>query len=817
MNDDRQLWSMRVDETVDRPGLVALDAALAALDASWAGAMRFKVAGKLAAAKRVMAAPVEARRGIIHASAYGLPPADGRWLYAYRLSDAAFVQVRDDLVARGGVDGLAAGPFPALFVLWASEWFRRCYRGGGQRWAELVAVLGMAEDQARLRAITASGLRAWGRPVIVGGSAREYLGSLAREGGFPTAAIEEGGRGWALDVLKAIVAPLLAEPGGDEIRARELAMAQRTRLPQLFRDDEFVALCGDLALAIVTLRREADAAAARAGLPVIAWLALHRPDWRQTLPLTTGERTAEALVDRLMTVEAVTGVGVGVERLLVRDGGGVDPGWAEAVRITLDGAVDGATTCMIDRGEGRLRAFAAGEMARWLPGELAMFDPPADGETQWRARATRATKGVQRLPFAAAIALDLRAGEHPVARISLPGGKARRGALLIAVPDKAIADTDVGVGEASAIPAALRVIGSGSGLYRADSLYLHVPVGWRVETTAGEVATPLGRGVGTARLWRVEGGAFVTDGMGDRYRIRCGQPGDVVNRIDLIGDAPRWADVIGEVDLFAGPPIARLSRAEGELSIRSIGTREWRRASGPLPIGHYELGWRADKVMLDRRRIAVLPVDASVAHTGSAQRSDYTLSGFGACAVRPAADAPVVAIDGGMRWRAHTADRAVHAFEAMIEWPDGPALPIRIAHPCVASIARWDGRILPNRTRVTLSELTELVAVHRGRVQMIGELAQAGKRRAAEMTWQVIDELPMASIAADIASLLLPASIDAEVRLEMHDGLGTTWIVRQFAVELQRIGNRDGIAAVAGSWRRGRRWSAARWRTPPRK
>ena len=34
----------------------------------------------------------------------------------------------------------------------------------------------------------------------------------------------------------------------------------------------------------------------------------------------------------------------------------------------------------IDPAEGRLRAFAAGEMARSLPGELAMFDPPARAE-----------------------------------------------------------------------------------------------------------------------------------------------------------------------------------------------------------------------------------------------------------------------------------------------------------------------------------------------------------------------------------------------------------------------------------------------------
>ena len=785
MSDERQLWSMRVDETRDRAGLVALDAALLELDQPWARVMRLKVGARLAGMKRSAAAPASGT--LAHATAYGLPPADGRWLYAYRLDDAAFAKLQQDLAQRGRVEGLATGVYPALFVLWASEWFRRCYRGGGQRWADLVAVLGMAEDQTRLRAVTATGLRAWGRPVIAAATAREYLGSLAREGGFPTAAIDEGGSGWALDVLKAIVAPLLAEAGASEERALELAGTQRGRLPQLFRDDEFIALCADLAMAIVALRRVADDAAARAGLPVVAWLALHRPDWRATLPLTTSERAAEALVHRLMTVEAVSGAGVGVERLLVREGAG----WVEAVRIALDGLVDSATMRAIDPAEGRLRAFAAGEMARSLPGELAMFDPPADGETQWSARATRVAKGIRPLPFAASVELDLRAGENRVARIALAGGKPRRGALLVAVLDE-----KPGAGGADA-PAVLRVAGAGSGLYRANVLYLHIPADWRVDATAGEAVTPLGPGVGTGQLWRIKGGAFVTDPAGDRFRIRCGQPGDVTNRIDLVGTAPRWAEVSGDVDLFAGPPIVRTSRAEGELCTRAIGSRDWHRAPSPLPIGHYELGWRADRVLLDRRRIAVVPASASVAQVGLAQRPDYVLAGFGACSVHPGADAPVVPFDDGRRWRARQTDRAVHWFEAEIEWPGAPALPIRVAHPCAAAIARWDGRVLPDRTRLTLVELSELVAVNPGRVQLFGELAQDGNRRAAEMTWQVVDELPMASIAADIASLLLPASIDAEVRLGMHDGLETYWHVRQFAVELQRIGTDRGGGIVA--------------------
>ena len=266
--------------------------------------------------------------------------------------------------------------------------------------------------------------------------------------------------------------------------------------------------------------------AASAGLPIVAWLRLHRPDWAATLPLTTAERATEALLDRLMTVEAVGGAGVGVDRLLVRDGAL----WTEAVRIALDGVVDGAAMRAVHPAEGRLRAFAAGRMAQSLSGELAMLDPPADG--------------------------DLRAGERRVARIALTGGKPRHGAMLVAVPD---GDT-AGAGDHA--PAVLRIVGSGSGMYRADPVYCRIPEGWRVDALAEGVASF----------------NIVTDPDGDRFNVRCGQPGDVANRIDLIGGTPLWAEVTGDVDLFAGPPLARTSRAEGALCIRKIGTRIWSRA-----------------------------------------------------------------------------------------------------------------------------------------------------------------------------------------------------------------------------------------------
>jgi hypothetical protein len=761
---ERELWSLRVDEATTRDALRTLDAQLVALGAAWTGALRFKIGAKLTRLKATDNQSLGTEE--VFAKAYGLPAADGRWLYRYRLTSDAFARLQADLAQRSTAR-LEQGYAPALFVLWASEWFRRCYRGGGHRWVDLAAALSMTEDQSLFRRITSAGLRTWHRPVIAAGGGREFLGSLAREGGFPTAAVEDGG-GWALGVLKAIVAPMLTEPAAGEDRARELATMQKLRLPQLFRDDEFVALCADLALAIVNLRREADGPAAAADLPAAAWLELHHPGWQASLPLSTSDKAAEALLERLMKVEAVSGATISVERLLQL---GHDRVWREAARLTLDGALDSAATRTLDSQHGRLRVFAAGELARSMPGELAMLEAPAEGEAAWTARSTRRVRGTHLVPFTVPIELDLRSGEQRVARIALAGGKPRRGALIVAEIE----------GNEPAHPTFLRVVGSGSGKYRAETVVLQAPADWRVDATGGEKVQAFGAGAGNTLLWRVSGGAFVTAPDGDRFRLLCGQPQNEPSRIELIGRAPAWAEVAGDVDLFVGSPMTRIGQ-NGGLCIRAIGERSWQPAPGTLPIGHYDIGWRRDGITLDRRRVAILPAGAEVVLTGSPKHVSYQLSGFGVCSIDPGEDAPVRVVSD-TEWRAQSSGRIVHWFTAHVEWPESPSLAVRINHPTAASIARWDGSVLPDQTRVTLADLPDLVAVNDGRVQMVGELVQSG-RRVADMTWEVVDELPMASISADLASLLLPGSIDAEVRLGMHDGIETWWRVRQFAVEI---------------------------------
>lgn len=769
---EREGWALRIEEASTRERLRALDAQLAAVDAPWARAERLKIGLRLAKlkAKDGIEATIVSKPAF--AQAYGLPAPDGRWLYSYRLGATAFIKLEADLKRLTPVE-LAHGYAPGLFVLWASEWFRRRYEGNGHRWRDLADALSIPEDQGLFRQLTGEGLRLWRRPLRQSGGTA-YLGSLAREGGFPAAAVRDGGSGWASVALAAIIAPLLTEPESDaqEARARALAAAQINRLPQLFRDEDFFDLCADLACAIVALRREADEPAAAARIPTAAWLSINIPDWQARLPLNTSDRAAAAMLERLLHVAPLQGGGVSVTRFLERIG----DHWVESAALTLDGTLDTIACDRVDQAYGRLRVFGAGELARHLPGELAMLEAPSEGERLWTARATRRARQRHAIPFATPIELDLRAGDQRVDRITLAGGKPRRGALIV---------TAIEAGSPEA-PTLLRVVGSGSGQYRAETLVVQAPADWMVLAVGDEIATEIGMGVagvaGYTRLWRVTRGAFFTDPLGDRFRILCGQPADQPNRIELIGQHASWAETGGDIDLYVGSPLARIG-AGGGLFVRAIGSGTWVPAPQPLPIGHYDLGWRRDKILLDRRRIAILPATSQLRRSGPPNHCRYELSGFGDCALVPDEGAPVHVVDPVI-WRHRPGSSAIHWFAARLRWPDAPELIVRIEHPTAAAVARWTGRHLPNQAQFTLADLPELVAVSETPVKLMAELTERG-RVVAEMVWAFEGELPMSSIGSDLKSLLLPASIDAEVRLSMLDGLGSMWRVRQFPHDLK--------------------------------
>ena len=178
---------------------------------------------------------------------------------------------------------------------------------------------------ASKQTLTTFGLDYWRRPLRISPYAREFLLTVALEGGFPVRILAEGARGWLKEFLRAIMRRAIAwrVDTPDEILA--IAEEERGRMRKSYQHDDFIALCSELVTSLLELRQKAEAES-RDGIRNSALLDAKYPGWRDDLPIYVPAED-EALVAELLTGllnEKMTGLtveGVEVRRYLVkRDG-----------------------------------------------------------------------------------------------------------------------------------------------------------------------------------------------------------------------------------------------------------------------------------------------------------------------------------------------------------------------------------------------------------------------------------------------------------------------------------------------------------------
>jgi hypothetical protein len=782
---DRSLLELRFAEAGEDVGkLKALEAVLSQRREHWARVLRLRTIERLRSARESPDQQATSQLGAA-AAKYGLPAPDGRWLYQYGLSEPSFVTLAEE-VRKLAVSGmLEKSPVAAgLFVLWASEWFRRCHPGGILKWADVENAISCEHAQHVWRDITARGLRGWRRPVIRGAGVRYFLSTLAREGGFPTAAIRNENRGWATAVLADLVAGLLHEENPDEERALEFARMQRGKLPAAFSDDDFLVLCADLALAIARLRQVAEPVARASGIPISAWLDANDPGWRERLPLRTDAPSAAALMDTLLVVKPkpLGAASLRAQRLLIRTA----TGWSEALKFSLSGEIDQASARSLDSSGGQLRLFAAGSLARFIPGLLAIADPPSEPGSPWNCTATDLATRILEAPFLSPVELEPRSERTSQGRIRMQGGSP-------VTSDLTVFTASANDEEDEPRELMLRCVGSCS--LRAEEIFVRAPSGWTVEPVeADERVSSLGPAGSDLILWRVYRGAIIKTPGHDQFRVVGGQSADRSDLIDLIGDQ---LGVILAVDpavpIFRGSPIVRLSRngatASGQTFMRRCGESRWDPVEFPLLSGCFEIAWREHGIIRDSRRLAVVPEKASVTVRRLQHGPRYDLRGWTGCSLMPRADAPVFASSDGSFWTARSGTGPRRQFQAEIAWemPARATFPVWVPFPCDAGISRWDGKVLRPGSHVALADISNLSAFADGPMIMYGSLRddRGLKVPGGEIRWAFDTEMPLASIGEDLATLLNFGGADAKVELGMHDSIENYWYVGQFDTYLR--------------------------------
>jgi hypothetical protein len=145
-----------------------------------------------------------------------------------------------------------------LFVAYCAEWFRRESDSTFLRWDDPAPDLFPSVPYASKQELTALGLSFWQRPLRKSTYAREFLLTVALEGGFPVRILAEGARAWLKEYLRAIMRRAIAWRVNALEEILPIAEQERGRMRKSYQHDDFVALCPELVTGLLELRQKAE-------------------------------------------------------------------------------------------------------------------------------------------------------------------------------------------------------------------------------------------------------------------------------------------------------------------------------------------------------------------------------------------------------------------------------------------------------------------------------------------------------------------------------------------------------------------------------
>lgn len=218
-------------------------------------------------------------------------------LFRYRTSQAQYQQLKVLLTAR--FTALSGAPLRfdsraecALFVLYASEWWRREYAGGFWRWHDIFQSLTAApyklEIMDRSTAVE-RGLYAWGlRPSADG---RKYLGAIVANGGLPLQMVARGDGVLSRLLLSAARKAQLL--GWEALQLVGYFESHADDMVKHLRAPEIYHLLAEMVTTVMALRREYQLAGL--GNPV-AVLDQKEPRWRERFPVLVEDASVEPLL-----------------------------------------------------------------------------------------------------------------------------------------------------------------------------------------------------------------------------------------------------------------------------------------------------------------------------------------------------------------------------------------------------------------------------------------------------------------------------------------------------------------------------------------
>lgn len=233
-------------------------------------------------------------------SCIGIENADGRPLYQYRISQQKFDNVREILKLSslmGTREVLGMRDWDACFVMFAAEWWRRHYKGNWG-WDEVFSYVNL--DQASITVyqrndLIQSGLRKWRREIRIShDGSRQFLGTVATEGGLPMHQLSASGSGgWLHRTLR----PVLKKHLSKKIPVESLLNNCKDLIPKSYRSDEVLSILEDIVTAIAALKGKYQLDEHE---EPVNWLDKNEPLWRAQFPLPLENDVASSLLNDLV-------------------------------------------------------------------------------------------------------------------------------------------------------------------------------------------------------------------------------------------------------------------------------------------------------------------------------------------------------------------------------------------------------------------------------------------------------------------------------------------------------------------------------------
>ena len=565
-------------------------------------------------------------------TARGLGQPTGGPLYAYRISNEEFKELRSGLVeAIAYYSGNLRlekverrhSWFPALFVLYASEWWRREYDGSGWTWQPIVESIGASPEewnQARRSQCVEQGFDDWKIRLTLARGFR-FLGSIAVQGGLPMnlLATSHGNIGRVL----SRVLQLAASSSAGESEVEEWVTAFSSYLPYAYRQQEIYRLLSQVVTTVLSLKRRGSL-----DLPATAVEKLDRtiPDWRNEFPLPIEDNQAKGLLDQLVKDAANTRQEQGtvlarVDRRLER----TDNEWCLRSTIHIPEYIE----------EAEIKRFF-----KWLGGEalarflifritagMKSFDVPARrlaGRDRYRVE----RRGIELIDYEAA-------SEVHIALISQDGTAtdgflAKGEALEAGLPWLFSA---AGENETT------QFVKQGGGAIGGSSGIACAGADWRAESLGGQFE-PLGSVREISRTVLGFSGAIrLVDDSGASFQVKTAQATLEEEYLGWEGSRPVDLNFQSPALAFRGRPI--LCRFSQDGSKRAVGTQLSWRAAGrlftsqpPGICGPVDACWPAIGDLLWRSRIVLLGDSKPIAvrsngqpNSGKIDFADWDLAG----------------------------------------------------------------------------------------------------------------------------------------------------------------------------------------------